>query len=424
MYLFYSFLLTLAFLGGLPFFLYRGLRTGKYWPSLRERLGFLPASLNADGTPSIWVHAVSVGEVIATRPILPLLRERFANTPIFVSVTTLTGRQVAERQLRKADGIFYCPFDWAWIVRRVVRRVRPRALLLVDTEIWPHLIRTCHDAGAVTMLVNGRISDASYPRYRMIRPFMRRFLQEIDSFCMQSPRYRERIIDLGAESKRVESVGSLKFDADVADQGQPSAAAQLIPIGRPVIVVGSTLAPEEEILIETFGELRKEYSDLFLIVAPRHPDRFDEVAALASSFGWNVVRRSALDAPAVEADVMILDTMGELASVYARADIVFVGGSLATWGGHNLVEPAIVGKPIVFGPHMSNFKEMARLFLEAEAAIQVNGREELTGALAELMKLPDRRVMLGQNARELVRANRGAGRRTVEIAHRLMEGVR
>jgi 3-deoxy-D-manno-octulosonic-acid transferase len=222
----------------------------------------------------------------------------------------------------------------------------------------------------------------------------------------------------------VEAVGSLKFDADVADQGQPSVAAQLIPVGRPVIVVGSTLAPEEEMLIETFGELRKQYSDLFLIVAPRHPDRFDEVAVLASGFGWNVVRRSALDAPALEADVMILDTMGELASVYSRADIVFVGGSLATWGGHNLVEPAIVGKPIVFGPHMSNFKEMARLFLEAEAAIQVNGREKLTGALEELMRSPERRVMLGQNARELVRANRGAGLRTVEIAHRLMESAR
>jgi 3-deoxy-D-manno-octulosonic-acid transferase len=424
MYLFYSFLLTLALLVGLPYFVYRGLRTGKYWPSLRERLGFLPASLNARGQQSIWIHAVSVGEVIATRPILPLLRERFADFPVFVSVTTLTGRQVAERQLRDADGVFFCPFDWAWIVKRAVRRIQPRLLLLVDTEIWPHLTRACHDSGAVVLLVNGRISDTSYPRYRRIRPFMRRFLKEIDCFCMQSPRYRERIIDLGAEPDRVEVVGSLKFDADVPGRGKPSVAAQLVPSDRPVIVVGSTLAPEEEILLEAFGELRKDHSELFLVLAPRHPDRFDEVAQLASSPGWKVVRRTALDAPPREADVMILDTIGELASVYGRADMVFVGGSLATWGGHNLVEPAIVGKPIVFGPHMSNFKEMARMFIEADAAIQVDNRERLTEALKELMRDPDRRTSLGKNASELVRSNRGAGQKTVEIAHRLLETAR
>lgn len=421
MYLFYSFLLTLAFLLGLPYFVYRGLKSGKYWPSLRERLGFLPASLNADKKPSIWIHAVSVGEVIATRPLVPLLRAHFAHSPIFVSVTTLTGRQVAERQLRDADGVFFCPFDWAWMVRRVVRRVQPRLLLLVDTEIWPHLTRVCHDTGAVVLLVNGRISDTSYPRYRAIRFFMRRFLREIDCFCMQSPRYRERIVDLGAEPGRVEVVGSLKFDADVPGQGKVSAAAQLVPSDRQVIVVGSTLAPEEEILLEAFGELRKEYPELLLVLAPRHPDRFDEVADLASSPGWKVVRRTALDAPASEADVMILDTIGELASVYSRADIVFVGGSLATWGGHNLVEPAIVGKPIVFGPHMSNFKEMARMFIEADAAVQVASREKLTEALNELMRLPERRISLGQNALELVRSNRGAGQKTVEIARRLWE---
>jgi 3-deoxy-D-manno-octulosonic-acid transferase len=241
---------------------------------------------------------------------------------------------------------------------------------------------------------------------------------------MQSPRYRERIIDLGAEPDRVEVVGSLKFDADVPGRGKPSAAAQLIPSDRPVIVVGSTLAPEEEILLEAFGELRKDHSELFLVLAPRHPDRFDEVAQLASSLGWKVVRRTALDAPPREADVMILDTIGELASVYSRADMVFVGGSLATWGGHNLVEPAIVGKPIVFGPHMSNFKEMARMFNEADAAIQVGSREKLTETLKELMRDPDRRASLGKNASELVRSNRGAGQKTVEIAHRLLESAR
>jgi 3-deoxy-D-manno-octulosonic-acid transferase len=357
-----------------------------------------------------------VGEVIATRALLPLLRESFPGKPVFVSVTTLTGKQVADRQLRDADGIFFCPFDWRFAVRRVVARVRPRALMVVETEIWPHMLRACHEAGAATMLVNGRISDRSYGRYRLIRPFLRRFLRTVDSFCMQNARYAERIIELGADPAKVRVTGSLKFDAVVPAQGPPSAAAQLIPSDRTVLVAGSTLAPEEEILLEAFQSLREGHPGLFLIVAPRHPERFEEVMKLTASRGLRVVRRSSLEGRDSKADVMVLDTMGELASIYRSADLVFVGGSLAPWGGHNLIEPAAEGKPVVFGPHMSNFQEIASSFLEADAAVQVSGREELREVLARLMKDGGWRDELGVRARELVEANRGAGRKTIESA--------
>jgi len=416
MYLLYSLVLTAGALLSLPYFLYRGLVSGKYWPSLNQRLGLLPASIDSRGQSSIWVHAVSVGEVIATRALLPLLRESFPGKPVFVSVTTLTGKQVADRQLREADGIFYCPFDWRFAVQRVISRIRPQALLVMETEIWPHMLRACHQAGAATMLVNGRISDRSYRRYRLIRPFLKRFLLPVDCFCMQNSRYAERIVDLGADPRKVRVTGSLKFDAVVPTRGSPSQAARLIPADRIVLVGGSTLAPEEEILLEVFQSLREVEPGLFLVIAPRHPERFDEVMKLAESRQLRVVRRSTLQQPAAEADVMILDTLGELASIYSAADLVFMGGSLATWGGHNLIEPAAEGKPVVFGPHMSNFQEIASSFLEAAAAIQVSGREELHEVLLRLLKEEGLRQDLGERARKLVEANRGAGKKTMESA--------
>jgi len=416
MYLLYSFVLTMVALVSLPYFLYRGLVTGKYWPSLRERLGLLPSSIDPRGESSIWVHAVSVGEVIAAKSLLPLLRESFPGKPVFVSVTTLTGKQVADRQLRDADGIFFCPFDWRFAVRRVVERIRPQVLLVVETEIWPHMLRACHEAGAATMLVNGRISDRSFRRYRLIRMFLKHYLRPVDCFCMQNARYAERIIELGAAPAKVSVTGSLKFDAVLPKHGVPSPAARLIPSGRTVLVAGSTLAPEEEILLDVFRALRKKYADLFLILAPRHPERFDEVAKLAEVRELRAVRRSTLERPVADADLMILDTMGELASIYAAADLVFMGGSLATWGGHNIIEPAAEGKPVVFGPHMSNFQEIASSFLDAAAAIQIADRDELEESLGRLLADEDLRAGVGARARQLVEANRGAGQKTMESA--------
>jgi 3-deoxy-D-manno-octulosonic-acid transferase len=251
---------------------------------------------------------------------------------------------------------------------------------------------------------------------------MRRFLDPIDHFCMQSSRYAERIVDVGADPERVTVTGSLKFDAVVPDPSEPVEAARLIPSGRTVVMAGSTLAPEEEIVLDAFQSLRRSHPELFLVLAPRHPERFDEVVELADGLGLHVVRRSRLDEPAPKADVMVLDTIGELAALYRRGDIVFVGGSLAPWGGHNLIEPAVYGKPILFGPHMSNFNEMASMFLEAGAAVQVASREVLEEAAEELIQNVPRRSELGEKARGLVQANRGAGRKTIEIAREALAG--
>jgi len=421
MYLLYSLLLGVGALLASPYFLYQALATGKYWPSLKERLGFLPTSLNPERRPSVWLHAVSVGEVATARPLLPLLRESFPDLALFLSTTTLTGRDLAERQLRDAvDGLFYCPFDFRFAVRRIARQVRPRLLLLVDTEIWPHLLRTCREEGARNLVVNGRISDRSFPRYRAIRPLLRRWLGEVDHFCMQSQDYADRILALGAEPARVTVTGSLKFDA-AACPGDSSAAVRLVPQGRPVLVAGSTLAPEEEVLIDTFAHLKKNRPDLFLVLAPRHPERFAEVAALATARCARVVRRSSLaEAPASDCEVMVLDTIGELGSVYAAADVVFVGGSLAPWGGHNLLEPAACGKPVLFGPHMANFAEIAQAFRDAEAAIQVADPAGLLSELERLLQDSRLRAAYGERARRLVESNRGAGAKTVAIARRVL----
>lgn len=422
MYPFYGIAYTAFMLFGLPYFLYRSLGTGRYTASLQERLGRLPPDLVRDDRPSVWIHAVSVGEVVAAGTLIPLLRRAFPTHRVLVSVTTVTGRHVAERQLQDVDGIFYSPFDWRFAVRRVVARLRPRVLILMETEIWPRLLRTCHQAGAATLIANGRISDRSYPRYRLIRPFLRRFLREVDHFCMQSSLYAERIVALGAEPDRVEVTGSIKFDAVPAGGGELSKAVHLIPEQRRVLVAGSTLAPEEEIVLETFTALRDRHSELFLIIAPRHPERFGEVVELASSHGLRVVRRSDLARPPADADVMVLDTLGELSTLYAAADLVFVGGSLAPWGGHNIIEPAAHGKPIVFGPHMDNFREIATLFLEGAAAVRVEDPAELRAALEELLMDSVKRKALGERALRLVEANRGAGQRTVEAVLEALKG--
>ncbi|HEY7820651.1 MAG TPA: glycosyltransferase N-terminal domain-containing protein, partial [Vicinamibacteria bacterium] len=276
-----------------------------------------------------------------------------------------------------------------------------------------------HQAGAATVLVNGRISDRSYPGYLRIRPFFERFLQEIDRFLMQSETYAERIRKMGARASSIEVVGSLKFDSDGASS---SPRPRVTPAGRPIVVAGSTLDPEERILLSVFERLRSDVSGLFLVIAPRQAPRFDAVFELASSRGFRVARRSLVTLPAgaESADVLILDTLGELASVYAEADVAFVGGSLASWGGHNIIEPASWGKPVLFGPHMQNFIDVARIFLEAGAALQVNDETELESALRDLLLRPERRDELSRRALAVVASNRGAASRTTGVLEELL----
>jgi 3-deoxy-D-manno-octulosonic-acid transferase len=423
MYLLYSFLTLLVFVLVSPYFLYQAIRYKKYIGSVGQRLGYLPIAFNVDGEESIWIHAVSVGEALTARALAADLKARYPRLRLYLSTTTIAGQQVARRSLPQVDAVFYFPFDWAFIVRRTLSIVRPRLFVMMETEIWPNLLRVCRARGVKTVLINGRISSKSYPRYRAIRPFFRRVLADVDRFCMQSEESARRLIDLGADPARVSITGSLKFDSlempTVVAHGKPRERVlrffRLSP-HRVVVVAGSTVKGEETPVLRAFARLKATMPSALAILAPRQPQRFGEVERLARDAGFATVRRSDLPIDAEpRADVVVLDTIGELAQLYQLATVVFVGGSLVDHGGHNILEPAIFGKPIVFGPHMRNFKEIAETFIGNGAAVQVPSERELDETMLTLVTDPVRRARLGAAARALVEANRGAKDKTLTV---------
>jgi 3-deoxy-D-manno-octulosonic-acid transferase len=446
MYVLYSVLIVVFFVVVSPYLLYQVVRYRKYVSSLPQRLGYLPVSFNLDADQSIWIHAVSVGEVLTARALLPELRQRYPQLRLFLSTTTVTGQQIARSNLQYVDEVFYFPLDLGFIVKRTLRLVRPRLFVMMETEIWPNLLRACRRTGVKTALVNGRISARSYRRYLMVRPFFRHVLENIDRLCMESEESARRIIEIGASRDRVTMTGSLKFDSLDWPDGDPAEVDRdtevesagvstglrrrsSLRVGRnrvlryfrvrserPVVIAASTLKGEEQTILEAFQRIRATMADALLIIAPRKPERFDEAERLVRRAGWDVARRSELRVDSEPShDVIILDTIGELAQLFQIATAVFVGGSLVDAGGHNILEPAVFGKPIVFGPYMQNFAEIARTFLTNGAAIQVQSARELETVLVELLKDPVQRASLGASARALVEANRGARAKTLVV---------
>ena len=426
MYLLYSLVSLFVLVVVSPYFVYQALRHNKYVGSLGQRLGYLPVSFNLDGDESIWVHAVSVGEVLAARPLISELGRQYPKLRIFLSTTTRTGQQLARRNVADVDAVFYFPFDWTFTARRTLNVVKPRLFVMMETELWPNLLRECRERGVKTVLVNGRISYRSFPRYRLIKPFFRRVLADVDRFCVQGEETARRLTQLGADPARITVTGSLKFDSlDVIPTPGRGPERVLrffrMPPHRPVLVAGSTLKGEEESVIRAFNRVRSAAVAPLLIVAARQPERFAEVERLCRHEGLTTIRRSELPIDAEpRADAVILDTIGELAQLYQVATVVFVGGSLVAAGGHNILEPAIFGKPIVFGPHMENFAEIAEEFLANGAAVQVRFDRELDEAIVGLMGDPVRRARLGAAARALVEANRGAKEKTLSVITALL----
>ena len=428
MYLVYSILTLAIFVVVSPYFLYQAIRYQKYLGTLRQRLGFLPITFNIDAEESIWIHAVSVGEALTARALAADLKARYPRLRLFLSTTTIAGQQVARRSLSDVDAVFYFPFDWTFIVRRTLSLVRPRLFIMMETEIWPNLLRECRRRGVKTVMINGRISSRSYPRYRLVRPFFRRVLGDVDRFCMQSEESARRLVNLGATAAHVSVTGSLKFDSlelpAAASHGKPRERVlrffRLAP-NRTVIVAGSTLRGEEAAVLRAFARIKETLPTALLVLAPRHPERFIEVERLARATGLVTMKRSELPIDAEpRADVVVLDTLGELAQLYQISTAVFVGGSLEDHGGHNILEPAIFGKPIVFGPYMQNFREIADAFLSNAAAIQVPSERELASTLLDLVTDPVRRARLGAAARALVEANRGAKTKTLDVIGELL----
>jgi 3-deoxy-D-manno-octulosonic-acid transferase len=427
MYFLYSILVLAFFVVVSPWFLYQAIRYRKYIGSLSQRMGYLPVSFNMDGEPSIWIHAVSVGEVLSARPLARDLRARYPRHRIFLSTTTMTGQAIARRNLQDADAVFYFPFDLGLFVRRTLDVVRPRLFIMMETEIWPNLLRECRRRGVKTAIVNGRLSQRSYPRYRLVRAFMRIILDHVDSFCVQSEEAARRFIELGANPGRVTVTGSLKFDSLDLAPSVPSRARDRVlryfrlPASRPVIVAGSTMKGEEAAVLTAYRRVRSSVPNTLLILAPRHVERAADVELMCRQEGFRTARRSELPIDAEpRVDVVVLDTIGELATVYQLATVAFVGGSLVDTGGHNILEPAVFGKPIVFGPHMSNFAEIAQAFLSNIAGVQVRGDRELADVLVALMADPIRRARLGAAARALVEANRGAKDKSIAVLTTLL----
>ena len=426
MYLLYSLVSLFVLVVVSPYFVYQALRHNKYVGSLGQRLGYLPVSFNLDGDESIWVHAVSVGEVLAARPLISELGRQYPKLRIFLSTTTRTGQQLARRNVADVDAVFYFPFDWTFTARRTLNVVKPRLFIMMETELWPNLLRECRARGVKTVLVNGRISYRSFPRYRLIKPFFRRVLADVDRFCVQGEETAGRLTQLGADPARITVTGSLKFDSldVIPTPGRgPERVLRFFRMSpnRPVLVAGSTLKGEEESVIRAFNRVRSTGLAPLLIVAARQPERFGEVERLCRHEGLTTIRRSELPIDAEpRADAVILDTIGELAQLYQVATVVFVGGSLVSAGGHNILEPAIFGKPIVFGPHMENFAEIAEEFLANGAAVQVRFDRELDEAIVSLMSDPVRRARLGAAARALVEANRGAKEKTLAVITALL----
>ncbi len=423
MHLLYSAGLSLALLLTLPYWLVKMLTTGKYRAGLAERLGRVPARVvrrPAEGC--VWLHAVSVGEVLAVGKLLSELRARYPERRILISTTTAAGQKLA-RERHGEENVFYFPLDFAFAVRPCLRALRPSLIVLAETEFWPNFLRLAKAGGARIAVVNARISDRSYPRYRRLRFLWRRLLGNVDTFLAQSELDTQRLIDIGAPGPRVRVSGNLKFDAGVAkDLPLVHTLRRALEAGGcdAVLVCGSTVAGEEQILIDAFRTILQSRPGAVMVLAPRHPERFDEVAGLLTASGMGFVRRTRYGpGQPLAGVVLLLDTIGELASVYALATVAFVGGSLVPRGGHNILEPAQHGVPVVVGPHTENFREIVEAFRRAHALCVVTP-DNLAAVMLELLGDPGRRAEISRKVRAIFEKESGATERTLAELEKLL----
>lgn len=420
MYALYTCVLGIALLLYAPVFVVRRLLTQGTRVGLLQRLGYRWAGLPPE--PRCWIHAVSVGEAIAALPLVSALSRRWPELHPVVTTVTPTGARVVKDRLEPAVTHRYFPLDFPGSVRRALAAVEPRFFIALETEIWPNFLRSLRKGGVPAMIANGRISDRSFRRYRLARPFMRRILAGVTVFAMQSAEDARRIIALGAPPERVVVTGNLKSDALANEPGAEQLWRRLMGLdgGAPVWIAGSTHRGEEELLLEAFLRLRRGHPSLVLVIAPRHPERVPEVERLIRGRGLASVRRTALPSARDTDAVIVLDTVGELAQLYQLSEVVFVGGSLVPLGGHNMLEPALRRKPMVFGPHTHNFREGAELLVNAGAALVVSDQKELEGALDGLLSDPARRAAMGEAAYEAVVGRQGAVLRTLELIERFL----
>jgi 3-deoxy-D-manno-octulosonic-acid transferase len=421
MYWIYSALLGLALLASLPYWLWQRIRHGKYRVGLSERLGSVPESLRAE-TPSIWVHAVSVGEVLAVSGLVEGLRKRFPQHRVVISTTTDTGQKLARAKFGEGN-VFYFPLDFAFAIRPYLNALRPQLVVVAETEFWPNFLHLAHESGARIAIVNARISDRSWPGYRRFRSLLTRVLRQVDLFLGQTEEDRKRLIDIGAPGDRVKVSGNLKFDVPLPPP-PPIVASLRVAFQQagttPILVCGSTVEDEEPLLLQAFVNVLASHPKAAMILAPRHPERFNEVAKLLEDLGVHFWKRSLWSGEPIVGGVLLVDTIGELSSLYALGDIAFVGGSLVPRGGHNIIEPAQHGIATMVGNHTENFRDIVWLF-QSHDAVRVVGPAEFPLMLMELISHPEERTALGRRAAETLQSQTGATERTLAALEKLLK---
>ncbi len=421
---FYNLALLVILILGSPWWLWRMATTQKYREGLAERLGRVSAIKSQPDRPLIWLHAVSVGEVLAASRLVGELDSAFPGYQVVISTTTRTGQALA-RERFGADRVFYCPLDLPWAVRAYLNALKPRLLILAETEFWPNLLNGCFRRGIPVAAVNARISDRSWPRYKLVRIFFRPLLQQISRVLAQSQTDAERLSAIGCKSDCVSVAGNLKFDVRSATEAHATRLLKLAAPNLRFVVAGSTLEGEESALLQAWPQLLKFDPQLAMVLAPRHPERFGAVAALLAGSGVPFIKRSDFPSqpappdPILPGQIVLLDSIGELASVYSLASVAFVGGSLIPAGGHNPLEPAQFGVPVVMGPHYTNFRAIADDLLDHHA-ITITAKENLAATLINLLRDPSLASEMGNRAKQVFDRQAGATARCVDSLRQLL----
>ena len=392
--------------------LVRGFRNPDYWSRWRERFGWVDVEQDAD----IWVHAVSVGEARAAAPLIQSLLSDNGRR-IIVTTMTPTGSDEVKRMFGDRVMQAYAPYDYPWAVSRFLNTVRPKTLIIMETEIWPNIISKCSARGIPILFANLRLSERSFRKYRKASGFIGAVLRKVTKFAVQSPRDSMYLQELGAPTGAIQVTGSIKFEVRIPASLNEVAQVLRRDWGqeRRVWIAGSTHEGEEEMVLEVYRNLKEKFPDLILVLVPRHPERFATATRLARRSRFTVVCRSESRLDLSDTDIYIGDSMGELTLLYAASDVALVGGSMISHGGHNILEPCALGLPVVFGPHMFNFMEISQLVLERKAGIQVDNERELLDAVGGFLGDPNRRFRTGEAGQKLIEENKGALRKTMSF---------
>ncbi len=423
-YLFYNILSIIAF----PVLVVALVVRRKYREGLCQRMGFIPKSVHDQlkGVHPIWIHAVSVGEVIASIPIIKKIKEVYPQKKIVLSTITSTGNDTARKKIPEIDFLIYFPYDFFFIVKKVLTIINPCIFIHTETEIWPNFLFFLHQREIPSVIVNGRISSKSCRRYKLFGWFFKKVFNKVSAFGMQSLVDYQRVIDIGADPQKVLITGNMKFDQktpDVNDRHKEELLNELnLGLEDKIFIAGSTHSAEEDIILEVFQQLIKEYSNLILILAPRHPERFSEVEKLVKKRGFVVHRKSQIKKyqHLLRAQVILMDTIGELAQFYSIGEIIFVGGSLVNIGGHNILEPLVYKKPVIFGPYTQNVSEFVNALRESGAGILVTTKDDLLFQAQKLLNNKEEAQMRGERGFQVIKVNQGATEKNFAIIKRFL----